>query len=108
VTGIWPNWEGSSEAEVAQMLDLSQGTVKSQASWGLARLREPAWFAVGAGTAYGGPIVSIDRVVIDVGSAAGGNAGHVNVTLGMGANGPKGKAIPITVTAFASGIPPKP
>jgi len=66
-----------------------------------------AWFAVGAGTAYGGPIVSIDRVVIDVGSTAGGNAGHVNVTLGMGVNGPQGKAIPITVTvaAFASGSP---
>ena len=67
-----------------------------------------AWFAVGAGTAYGGPIVSIDRVVIDVGSGAGGSAGHVDVTLGMGANGPQGKAIPITVTAFAPGIPPKP
>lgn len=67
-----------------------------------------AWFAVGAGTAYGGPIVSIDRVVIDVGSAAGGKGGHVNVTLGMGVNGPPGKAIPITVTAFAPGAPPKP
>jgi hypothetical protein len=67
-----------------------------------------AWFAVGAGTANGGPIVSIDRVVIDVGSAAGGKAGHVNVTLGMGANGPPGRAIPITVTAFAPGFPPKP
>jgi hypothetical protein len=67
-----------------------------------------AWFAVGAGTAYGGPIVSIDRLVIDVGSAAGGSAGHVSVTLGMGANGPQGKAIPINVTAFAPGIPPKP
>ncbi len=67
-----------------------------------------AWFAVGAGTAYGGPIVSIDRVVIDVGSEAGGKAGHVDVTLGMGANGPPGKAIPITVTAFAPGVPPKP
>jgi hypothetical protein len=67
-----------------------------------------AWFAVGAGTAYGGPIVSIDRVFIAVGSAAGGSAGQVNVPLGMGANGPQGKAIPITVTAFAPGIPPKP
>lgn len=67
-----------------------------------------AWFAVGSGTAYGGPLVSIDRVVIDVGSAARGAAGHVNVALGMGANGPRGKAIPITVTAFAPGIPPKP
>ncbi|MEP7018984.1 MAG: DUF4232 domain-containing protein [Actinomycetota bacterium] len=68
----------------------------------------PAWFALGASTAYGGPMVSIDRVVIDVGSAAGGSAGHVSVTLGMGASGPQGKAIPITVTAFASGIPPTP
>jgi hypothetical protein len=67
-----------------------------------------AWFAVGAGTAYGGPIVSIDRVVIEVGSAAGGKTGHVNVTLGMGANGPQGKSIPITVTAFAPGVPPTP
>ena len=33
-------WECRSEVEVAQMLDLSQGTVKSQASRGLARLRE--------------------------------------------------------------------
>jgi RNA polymerase sigma-70 factor (sigma-E family) len=33
-------WEGRSEAEVAQMLDLSQGTVKSQGSRGLARLKE--------------------------------------------------------------------
>lgn len=66
------------------------------------------WFAVGAGTAYGGPILSIDRVVIDVGSAEGGKGGHVNVNLGMGANGPPGKAIPITVTAFAPGVPPKP
>jgi hypothetical protein len=67
-----------------------------------------AWFTVGAGTAFGGPIVSIDRVVIDVRSAAGGVAGHVHVTLGMGTNGPPRKAIPITVTAFAPGIPPKP
>ena len=67
-----------------------------------------AWFTIGAGTAYGGQIVSIDRVVIDVGSAAGGKAAHINVTLGMGVNGPPGKAIPITVTAFAPGVPPKP
>jgi RNA polymerase sigma-70 factor (sigma-E family) len=33
-------WECWSEAEVAQMLDLSRGTVKSQASRGLRRLRE--------------------------------------------------------------------
>jgi Protein of unknown function (DUF4232) len=67
-----------------------------------------AWFAVGTGTAYDGSSVSIDRVVVDVGSATGGKPGHVNVALGMDANGPPGKAIPVTVTAFAPGAPPKP
>jgi hypothetical protein len=67
-----------------------------------------AWFAVGSGTSSGGPIVSIDRVVIDVVPAAGGKAGHVDIALAMDASGPLGKAIPITVTAFAPGVPPKP
>jgi hypothetical protein len=67
-----------------------------------------AWFAIGAGTVYGGPIVSIERAVVAVGSMAGGKSGHVNVNLGMDANGPPGKAIPIRVTAFAPGVPPKP
>ena len=69
---------------------------------------QTAWFAVGTGTAYGGPIVTIDRLVIDVGSSAGGKANRVNVALGMDADGPPGKAIPITITAFAPGVPPKP
>ena len=67
-----------------------------------------AWFAVGTGTAYEGPSVSIDRVVVAVGSAASGKPGQVIVALGMDANGPQGKAIPLTVTAFAPGAPPKP
>ena len=66
-----------------------------------------AWFAIGTGTAYGGPIVVFDRVVIDTGSTAGGKANQVNVALSMNANSPPGKAIPVTVTAFAPGVPPK-
>ena len=67
-----------------------------------------AWFAIGTGTAYGSPLVVFDRVVIDVGSTAGGKASQVNVALSMYANSPLGKAIPVTVTAFAPGVPPKP
>jgi hypothetical protein len=67
-----------------------------------------AWFTIGTGTAYGSPIVVFERVVIDVGSTAGGEASHVNVALSMDATSPPGKAIPVTVTAFASGVPPKP
>jgi Domain of unknown function (DUF4232) len=67
-----------------------------------------AWFAIGSGTSSGGPIVTIDHVIMDVVPAAGGKAGHVNIALGMDASGPQGKAIPITVTAFAPGVPPKP
>ena len=67
-----------------------------------------AWFTIGTGTAYGSPIVVFDRVVIDVGSTAGGKASQVNVALSMNANSPLGKAIPVTVTAFAPGLPPKP
>jgi Domain of unknown function (DUF4232) len=67
-----------------------------------------AWFGVGAGTGYPSPLVAFDKFVIDLGSAAGGRASHVDVAVGMGANGPPGKAIPVTVTAFAPGVPPKP
>ena len=67
-----------------------------------------AWFTIGTGTAYGSPILVFDRVVIDVGSTAGGKASQVNVALSMNANSPPGKAIPVTVTAFAPGVPPKP
>jgi hypothetical protein len=67
-----------------------------------------AWFAIGSGTSSGGPIFSIDHVVMDVVPEAGGKAGQVNIALAMDASGPLGKAIPITVTAFAPGVPPKP
>lgn len=67
-----------------------------------------AWFAIGTGTAYGSPIVVFDQVVIDIGSTVGGKANQVNVALSMDANSPPGKAIPVTVTAFAPGVPPKP
>jgi len=66
-----------------------------------------AWFGVGTATAYESPLVSIDRVVIDVGSAAGGKASQVNVALSMTATSPLGRAVPITVTAFAPGVPAK-
>jgi hypothetical protein len=66
-----------------------------------------AWFAIGTATAYDPPLVSIDRVLIDVGSGTSGKSGQVSVALGMFATAPLGKPIPITVTAFAPGLPPK-
>ncbi len=67
-----------------------------------------AWFTIGTGTGYGSPLVVFDPVVIDVGSTAGGKASQVNVALSMDASSPPGKAIPVTVTALAPGVPPKP
>jgi hypothetical protein len=69
---------------------------------------ESAWFAIGSGTAGGGPIVKTDHVVMDVVPTAGGKVGHVNIPLAIFAGGPPGKAIPIMVTSFAPGVPPKP
>jgi hypothetical protein len=69
---------------------------------------QSAWFAIGSNTASGGPIVTIDHVVMDVGPTAGGKIGHVNIPLAIFAGGPPGTAIPIIVTAFAPGVPPKP
>src|SRR5450631_1595797 len=66
-----------------------------------------AWFGVGAGTGYASPQVVLDTFVIELGSLSGGRSGHVNVAVAMAANGPPGKAIPVTVTAFAPGVPPK-
>jgi hypothetical protein len=67
-----------------------------------------AWFAIGTGVGYGSPVVVFDRVAVDIGPVAGGKVGRVNVALSMSANAPLGKAIPVTVTAFAPGNPPKP
>jgi hypothetical protein len=69
---------------------------------------QSAWFAIGVGTAYEGPYVSIDHMVMDGVPTAGGKVGHVNIAFATVANGPLGKAIPVTVTAFAPGVPPKP
>jgi hypothetical protein len=68
---------------------------------------QAAWFVIGSNTASGGPIVTIDHVLIELVPTAGRKVGHVNIPLSIFAGGPPGKAIPIIVTAFAPGIPPK-
>lgn len=67
-----------------------------------------AWFAISTGTAYGSALLRFDRVVIDISGAAGGKADGVKLALSMDATSPPGKAIPVKVTAFAPGVPPKP
>jgi len=54
-------WEDNSEAEVAAMMGCSVGTVKSQASRGLARLRELAGVPASKSTGHSGEGDSRDR-----------------------------------------------
>jgi len=69
---------------------------------------QSAWFAVSTASAYGSEIVVVDRVSIVIGPTTGSGSGHVDVAVGMGASFPPGQAIPVTVSAFAGGIPQVP
>lgn len=60
-----------------------------------------AWFAVGTGLAYDGPLMSINQLSL---TAPGGGIAVVE-GLQQQLNGPTGKPLPITVTAYAPGTP---
>ena len=69
---------------------------------------QSAWFALSTGSAYGSEIVVLDRVSIVIGPTTGSGSGHVDVAVNIGASSPPGQAIPVTVSAFAGGIPQVP
>jgi len=69
---------------------------------------QSAWFALSTGSAYGSELVVVDRVSIVIGPTAGSGSGNVDVAVSIGASFPPGQAIPITVSAFAGGIPQVP
>ena len=65
--------------------------------------RGSAWFAVGTGLAYSGPVLSIGRLEI---GTAGSRATLVVPGFVQQIQGNAGQPLPITVTAFAPGSPP--
>jgi hypothetical protein len=65
-----------------------------------------AWFGLSAATAYGSELITIDRLAIII--ATGSGLESVDLPITLAASRAEGKAIPISVTAFAGGRPLKP
>lgn len=61
-----------------------------------------AWFALGTGTAYDGPIRTITQALF----SPAGNVGLVTVGVTLDGNAPSGKPLGVGVTAFAPGTGP--
>jgi hypothetical protein len=59
-----------------------------------------ASFDLGTATAYDGPLLSVTRVLI----RPPGQAAGIPVHVGMYANGPRGRPIPVGVTALRAGV----
>ena len=87
-------------------VDLTRGSIYQVADPGShASTLEPggdAWFAVGTGLAYDGPLCTIAELSL----AAPGGGDVVVSGFQQQLNGPTGKPLPITVTAYALGAPP--
>lgn len=100
ITGAWSK---KGQASIAVSNGPVQGTLDKGPR--LIRLAPGgnSWFALGTATAYDPPVVNLTRIAIATNSSTP-IAASIKLMVEQPATAPKGKRIPVVVTAFARGI----